>query len=197
MKPGDPYIIQQMALNTYKAKVPSELEALLRGLHIIESLSPETSNDPETLGITGAIRKRIWVATHDRVQLDMAIRYYGRGFEVRRDYYNGENLATCFDLRAATQTETAEAQYDRMSAQKIRASLIEILTTLRESTSFSERSDRRWVFATLANCSFALARTADGETYERSFFAEGPAQWELETYLAGKAALLRIPLNEQ
>jgi|SRR6185437_2996093 len=192
LKPGEPYVLQQLALNTYKSKTPSELEALLRGLRFVESLNPDDSNDPETLGITGAIRKRLWLATKDPVQLDLAVRYYGRGFEIRRDYYNGENLAICCDLRAGIQTESAEAQYDRMSAKKIRVSLIEILTALLESPSFSERSDQRWIFATLANCSFALARPADGEIYERSFLEEGPAQWEIDTYSAGKEHALAV-----
>jgi hypothetical protein len=189
MKPDEPYIIQQLALNTYKSKVPSELDALITGLRIIDGLKPDHSNDPETLGITGAIRKRLWLVTKDRVQLDAAIRYYARGFEVRRDYYNGENLATCYDFRAAVQSDPAEAQYDRMSASKIRSSLLELLSDVIASASFADRSDRRWIFATLANCAFALGRDSEGEAHETAFLAESPAEWEIETYTAGKRAV--------
>lgn len=190
MKPDEPYIVQNLALATYKSKQPSELDALITGLRIIESLDPDRSNDPETLGITGAMRKRLWLLTKDSVQLDAAIRFYGRGFEVRRDYYNGENLAVCYDYRAKIQTDSAEAQYDRMSARKVRSALIEILAESVAMPSFSERSDRRWVFATLANCSFALDRDEDANSYEKAFMAENPATWEIETYQDGKAAVL-------
>lgn len=189
LKPDDVFLVQQLALATYKSKLPSELEALLRGLGVISVLSPEQSNDPETLGITGAIRKRLWLLTGDKVQIDTAIRLYGRGFEVRRDYYTGENLAVCFDMRSAIQSDEDEAKFDRMSAKKVRQSISESLQILIGAPDFSERTDRKWVFATLANCAFALGQISDGEKHETSFFAEKPADWELATYLDNKKAL--------
>lgn len=196
MKAGEPYIVQLLALATYKSKEPSELDALITGLRIIDELDPDHSNDPETLGITGAMRKRLWLLTKDHVQLDAAIRFYGRGFEVRRDYYNGENLALCYDYRAGVQSDPAEAQYDRMSARKVRLTLIELLTEALASPSFDDRSDRRWVFATLANCFFALGRTQDGNRHEAAFMAETPVAWELETYNAGKSAVIEMGRRE-
>ena len=187
LKGPDPFIIQQLGLATYKTKKPSVFDALVAGLLIMDKLSPDTSNDPETLGITGAIRKRLWQLTGDRTQLDAAIRYYGRGYEVRRDYYNGENLAICYDLRQVTQTDQEEALYDRLSARKVRQSLTEVLTALIETPSFKDRSDRRWVFATLANCAYALGNSQDGQRFESLFRAEKPAEWEIETYEESKA----------
>lgn len=187
MKGPDPYIIQQLGLATYKSKKPSAFEALIAGLRIMDQLNPDASNDPETLGITGAIRKRLWHSTGDRAQLDAAIRYYGRGFEVRRDYYNGENLALCYEFREEIQADPQEALYDRLSARKVRESLFDSLSILIGSPSFDERSDRRWVLATLANCSFALGRQQEGDQFEARFMTEQPAQWEIETYQDSKA----------
>ncbi len=127
------------------------------------------------------MRKRLWLLTNDRIQLDAAIRFYGRGFEVRRDYYNGENLATCYGYRADVQTDPAEAQYDRMSARKVRLTLIDLLTDAMALPTFEDRSDRRWVFATMANCSFAIGRPEEGDKYEAAFLAENPDDWEKET----------------
>ena len=189
MKPLEPHIIQRLALTTYKSAHPSKLEALISGLQIISRLDPEHSNDPETLGITGAIRKRLWDLVGDGIQLNEAINAYRRGFEVRRDYYNGENLATCYDLRSRTQTDQSEAQYDLMSAQKVRVALLEILKEIVASPTFSDRSDRRWIFATLANCSFALGNIDEGAAHETSFMNENPAGWEVETYFASKRTL--------
>ena len=197
LKGPDPFIIQKLALATYKAKKPSPLEALITGLRIIDQLSPDASNDPETLGLTGAIRKRLWQLTGDRTQLDAAIRYYGRGFEVRRDYYNGENLALCYEFRQVLQNDPDEALYDRLSARKIRTILFEILSLLVETPSFDERSDRRWVLATLANCAYALGKQHNGDEFEAGFMAEKPALWEIETYQESKAHVLgAVPQDE-
>ena len=196
LKPEEPYILQRLALATYKSKAPSELEALINGLQIMERLRPERSNDPETLGITGAIRKRLWALTQDRVQLDAAVRLYGRGYEVRRDYYNGENLALCYDFRSGTQQDADEARYDLMSARKVRLALIGSLAELVASAQFDERSDRRWVFATLANSHFATGGAAKGAEYEALFRAEDPVAWEIETYEAGKAEALRVAAGD-
>jgi tetratricopeptide (TPR) repeat protein len=188
MKPADSGITQKLALAAYKSQQPSEFDALIRALHTIHQLNPDESNDPETLGIAGAIRKRLWLITQNRAQLDIAIRHYKRGFEIRRDYYNGENLALCYDYRATIQDEPAEAEFDLMSARKVRLSILEILNKAVAEDGFAERSDRRWVFATLANCSFALGRQADGETFEAAFLAENPAEWEVESYGREKRA---------
>lgn len=190
LKPDDSYILQQLALATYKAEQPSKLEALLRAIRVIEPLRPDESNDPETLGLAGAIRKRLHDATRDPEQLNMAIRYYGRGFEVSRDYYNGENLATLFARRARLQTDAAEAQFDRMSARKVREQIVEILRPVLASASFPERSDQSWVFATMANALFALGEDAEGERYETFFLGGAPPAWQVETYQKGKVDML-------
>lgn len=190
LKPGEPYLVQQLALSTYKAKEPSELEALINGIKILDALDPEHSNDPETLGISGAIRKRLWILSRDRVQLDAAIRLYARGFEVRRDYYNGENYANCLDLRAVEQTDPDERRYDRMTARKVRQTLLDLLEAMTMQPSFAERSDQMWIYATLANCSFALGDMAKGDGFEAQFLAENPAEWAIATYRDGKAQLL-------
>ena len=191
ISPDEPYIIQRWALATYKSKAPCEEAALLEGLKIIDALKPDTSNDPETLGITGAMHKRLWILRSERESLDKAISYYGRGFEMRRDYYNGENLATCLDYRSKVQADEEERDYDRKTASKVRESIVSNLERAMEAESFLERADRKWVFATLANCHFALGNNAEGDRFEARFREEGPADWELETYTSGKAAALR------
>lgn len=191
LKPEDPFLIQQYALNIYKAGQPSKLSALVEARTIISVLNPDTSNDPETLGITGAIHKRIWQQSDDVEQLNLAILYYRRGFEIRRDYYNGENLATCFDFRANGQQDPLEAQYDRMSAKKVREQIIALLTPLISTASFTERSDQHWIFATLANTSYALGSNVEAEQHESSFRALDPATWETESFEEGKIAALR------
>lgn len=192
MKPGEPDILQKLALSTYKSKMPDELSALHEGLAVLDPLSPALSNDPETLGVAGAINKRLWLLQADRAALDIAIKLYGRGFEVRRDYYNGENFALCFEYRAQQQTDTSEKVYDFMSAQKIRRSISKSLTTIETSPDFFDRPDKRWVYATLANCYFACEEPDTGMAYEQKFMGAASAQWEVDTYHAGKSELMGI-----
>lgn len=191
LKPDEPAIIQKLALATYKSQWPTAEEALTTGLSILSVLNPDGSNDPETLGIAGAMHKRLWQLKHDRAQLDAAIRCYGRGFELMRDYYNGENLATCYAFRADIQTDPAEATYDRMSAQKVRKTVIALLTDLMALPSFVERSDQKWIHATLANCHYALGNGAAGDAQEHAFNGLDPAGWEIETFKHGKHAALQ------
>ncbi|MGN7713225.1 TRAFs-binding domain-containing protein [Agrobacterium radiobacter] len=195
LKPEEPSFRQQYALATYKSRKPSAEVALLRALKIMEVLKPDDSNDPETLGITGAIHKNLWLLQGERLHLDLALRYYSRGFEIRRDYYNGENLASCFDMRSAEQEDPAERLFDKMSASKTRIALVGILQSIVSDSSFTERSDQAWVYATLANTMYGLGRTAEGALYEDEFRQLSPPDWHIETFERTKVTLSALVDN--
>ena len=190
LKPNDPFIVQQLALATYKSAQPDHISALIEGIKIISLLDPEQSNDPETRGITGAMYKRLWLATNQPGQLDMAIRHYRRGFEVRGDYYNGENLATCYDMRGALQSDPDEALFDRMSARKTRESIVANLERLLNDPTSAERSDMKWIHATMANCLFALGDSDAASDHEKRFRELDPAVWEIATFEEGRTHAL-------
>lgn len=187
LRPDDTYILQRLALSTYKAARPSKISALIDALRIIDVLRPDETNDPETTGLAGAIHKRLWQETKDPVQLERAARFYRRGFEIRRDYYNGENLALCYDWLAEAATGPERVFY-RISAMRTRQEVAVLLKLLIESDSFQDRSDRKWIFATLANCLFALGQTDEAMVAEAKFRDEGPAAWEVQTFEEGKSA---------
>jgi hypothetical protein len=79
-RPVDATILQQLALVTYKSKQPSALEALRAACAILADLEPDTTNDTETLGLWGAVHKRLWQLNRDRTSLDGALRALERGF---------------------------------------------------------------------------------------------------------------------
>ena len=61
LRPNDPFVTQQLVVATYKSKLPAPGSALLEARAIMEkSLNPASTNDPETLGLWGAIHKRLW-----------------------------------------------------------------------------------------------------------------------------------------
>jgi tetratricopeptide (TPR) repeat protein len=181
IKPNDSYLLQRLALSTYKAGIPSEIAALFKALEIINQLSPDKSNDPETLGLAGAINKRIWESIHDITNLELAIKYYRKGWEVSRDYYNGENLANCYKTRGELAAADEKIYYD-FSARKTRIEVIKRLEEILADPSFNERSDIKWIYATLANCNFHLNNSANGIHFEEKFMGQNPSEWEIETY---------------
>ena len=189
---NNPYLRQQAALHTYKAKVPSEPLALMKAQLILEPLEPEKSNDPETLGLSGAIHKRLWVHNQDRATLDQAIQHYQKGFELRGDYYNGENAATCLEIRSELQEVADESLYDRMSASKIRNLIVANLSAAIASEDFDKRADQLWVYATLANCLFATGNAEEAEKFEALFLKQEPVDWQRATYFDGKDKVTKI-----
>jgi tetratricopeptide (TPR) repeat protein len=98
----DPYLIQRLVLATYKALQPDELSALNEAIELLTPLAPEDSNDPETVGLAGAIEKWLFDKGQGADHLDRAIWYYGRGYCLRNDWYNGINLAYLLTVRIDT-----------------------------------------------------------------------------------------------
>lgn len=194
--PPDPFIVQQLAFATYKSKAPDEVTALKAGWDVIVQLGPDDSTDPETLGIAGAMQKRLYAATHDAAPLDRAIELYGRGFQLKRDYYNGENYALCLDLRAERLSATSpeDALYDRLTARKARTQISELLTTAFADPTTKDRSDYKWMLASMANVLYALGKPDEAAAHEARFKAVSPlADWERATFEQGKAYALALP----
>lgn len=192
LKPDDAQIIQQLTLATYKSEKPSKHTALMEAYATLCVLKPTKSNDPETLGLAGAISKRLWLITSDVEQLNLAITYYKRGFEIVKDYYNGENLALCYDYRSRTQTNPDEKLFDQMSAKKTRENVLKIVDELIASDTLQDRADRKWIYASKSICSLALNDTETASKYERLFFQETPNEWEKETFNQSKIEIQKF-----
>lgn len=95
------FIISRIALCTYKSKLPGELESLEKAELILSELKPEQSQDMEILGLSGAIHKRMYELSKDVAQLELAIKFYEKGFTLKQDYYNGINAAFMLYKKAA------------------------------------------------------------------------------------------------
>lgn len=189
-KANHDFILQQLALATYKSKQPSKVAALENGLTIIARLDPDQSNDTETVGIAGAIRKRLWDENKQLPHLEKAVEYYGRGFSLKHDYYNGENYATCLILRAAQQQDEEERTYDLLTAKKTRKSVVAVLTNDLDTNGEFSGNDAKWRYATLANCLFGLLRDDEALVYEEKFMNLVTSDWQRQTYADGKSRVL-------
>jgi hypothetical protein len=175
-KVEDPYIIQRLALITYKSKYPTEEAALHEARDLLTPLNPQTSNDTETLGLWGAVHKRLWEFTKDAAHLDESVRGYERGFYLRNDYYNGINLAYLLNVRAANAPSPAEAIADFVQAQRIRREVIEICQHWLESENPTPDA-KYWVQATMAEAYVGIGDEAEGQRILEDALARAPAGW--------------------
>lgn len=181
---NDAYFIQQWALCTYKNQNIEPEIALTNALTIINQLNPTDRNttDPETLGITGAIYKRLWLLNPTNTgYLDKAIEFYKKGFLINQDYYTGENYALCLEFKANASTGD-EKIYFQIEAKNTRKKIISIVESLKQDEDFYIRSDLKWIYATLANCHLALGEAALFAEYQTKFRELDPASWEIETF---------------
>ena len=202
----DPYILQRLALATYKSKLPTEKDALLEADGILHKLNPITSNDTETLGLWGAVHKRLWDLTKDQKYLDDAIRAYERGFYIKNDYYNGINYAFLLNVRASAESDPAEAIADFVEAKRIRNEVLTICeqwlqnypapdkNIVPESATNSYLTSWYWVKATMGEAYVGLEDEAKAQEVLDEAYAKAPATWmkeSTETQL-GKLRLLLV-----
>ncbi len=194
--PTEDYFIQQQALSVYKSKKPSEITALTDALNIIEQLTPDgDTNDPETLGLTGAIYKRMWHLNDDVECLKRAITYYGKGFQIRHDYYTGENYALCLNMLSNFENDEDEKIYNSMAAKKARKEIIKILEHVEDIEDENYGVEFKWALATLSNCYYGLGDDDLGLKYEKLFLNFAEADWEIETFQASKNELFILTRN--
>jgi tetratricopeptide (TPR) repeat protein len=189
---SEPYFIQQYALCRYKSKDPSRGVALNDALTIINKLNPDDTNDPETLGITGAINKGLWEETEDIEFLERAIDYYKKGFQINSDYYTGENYALCLELKARIESDDREKIYSQMEAEKTRREILRVIDEIFEEDNYENRIDIKWVYATYSHCLLAVGSISDAEKYEKLFLEKIDADWEKDTFYKSKKLISEI-----
>jgi tetratricopeptide (TPR) repeat protein len=206
--PEDPYIIQQLALVTYKAKQDTsekEIAALREACDLLSKLNPATSNDTETLGLWGAVHKRLWDKVKEATALDEAIRSYERGFSLRNDYYNGINFAFLLNIRADLAADSAKASAgpaaarhlagaiaDFVQAERVREEVLMICDEWIKSTPVpdEEASDeaqrqylniKYWVVATKAEAYLGTGKTVEAVATYQEAYAFAPASWMIKS----------------
>jgi tetratricopeptide (TPR) repeat protein len=182
MRPRDEYVVQQLALATYKSGQPDARSALIAAREHLRQLDPDVTNDPETLGLWGAIHKRLWDADKDRSYLDAAIGAYERGFYLKQDYYNGINLAFLLNVRAALQQQggdRSEAVADFVVARRVRREVVRYCERALEVA--ADPAARYWVLATLWEAAFGLGDRETAARWQKEAEAVAAAPWMLDT----------------
>ena len=199
----DAFVLQQLALATYKSKDLEPRKALLDARAIVEELSPRSSSDPETLGIWGAIHKRlheIGVSPEERLTaLDEAVWAYEKGFYLKNDHYNGINYAFLLNMRAA-ETIGDEAVADRVQADRVRKRVLrtceELLANgIKGESERSKAEQEYWVRATLVEALFGLRRPEFAAAFDAAKqMVPPPEQWMIDS-TENQLARLKVLLS--
>lgn len=176
---NNPFIVQKIVLATYKNGKPSIKASLENALKILNKLSPNTSHDPETLGLAGAINKRLWEKTNRKEYLNKAISFYEKGFYFKNDYYNGINYAYLLNVRSANSKKN-DAIADYVLANRIREEVVKICNKLLKKN-FDQRGDQYWVLATLEEAYYALGRDAEYKAVAKKAKRKAKVKWERES----------------
>ena len=176
--PNNDYVVQQLALATYKSEYPTATKALENALDVIKKVSPNNSLDLETLGITGAIYKRLFRINRNFDYLMEAIRYYRKGYIIANDYYNGENYANCLLLYSQKDGLDKDTLFyllyeSRKTYDEIIAIVLEMLTT---------KEYNFWMYSTLAVCYFVLSDQENHQKYQELFYNNCSSEWQKKTY---------------
>ena len=199
----DTYLIQRLILATYKAKQPDELSALNEALKVLDTkLNLKDSNDPETVGLAGAIEKRLFDKAQGAEHLARAIRYYARGYYLRNDRYNGINLAYLLNVRTDTSLDTTNEDKiaDLVFANRIRRDVLalceeELEIIQRRAGSCEVKPDKIkaeqqardleekfWLLATQAEAYFGLGELMGYQKSRSAAQALQPAAWMMESF---------------
>ena len=195
-RPHDEYLVEQLVLATYKSKQPDPKTALEEARSILRKLNPESTNDPEVLGLWGAVHKHLWEITSDPSSLEESIGAYERGYwlkvgvEEKGHYlnqvnYSGINLALLLNVRAALKEksgEYAEAIADFIQARRILRDLLRICRKALENGPTSE-SNRYWIFATLWEAAAGLKEEAEAAQWEQEARKVCSSDWIENTQL--------------
>lgn len=201
----DPYLLQRLVLATYKAKEPDEISALREAMKLLVThLNLLDSNDPETVGLGGAIEKRLFERGQGEDHLNSAIWFYGRGYYLRNDRYHGINLAYLLNVRTDTPLDEKQTEKiaDLVVANRIRREVLKLcaheLQEIREGeqrraangsrdelqTSEDARQweQKFWCLATMAEAYIGLGEYENYETTRAEALALKPAAWMMESF---------------
>lgn len=209
LKGHSDWIAQQLALCTYKDQdlhVDIKFDSAMSILQ--NSFDLASTQDPETLGIVGAIHKYKWDALGRKQDLETSLAYYRRGHEadVKQGHpclgYPGINAAYALDCLASIVESEArrrgysapDAQLDHDSARMIRLELVDNLVPL--SATDETLLQNWWYLVTIAEGYFGLCEYESAGTWlARARDLEKKDEWEVESTARQLAGIARMTIG--
>ena len=170
-------ITQKRAFATYKDSHLNRDVALDRALKILEQeYDLKLTDDPETLGLTGAIYKRKWEVDGQKEHLERSLNYYRRRYDSGYidDGYTAINAAYIQDILAFIEEKQSEetgsssltSEQRRVDATEMREKIVESLSHelgLMKNNGFV--SNDYWNVVTLAEGYFGLSEYGEAKKW--------------------------------
>ncbi|WP_300330429.1 tetratricopeptide repeat-containing protein [Accumulibacter sp.] len=185
-RPNDAFVIQQLALATARSAQPSSEEALHAACHLLREVSPETTNDPETLLLWGAVHQQLWELRAQPDDLAQAVAAYERCFRLKQDCASGSRLAFLLDLQALESLKRGardEAIADAVQARRVRHEIVRLAETSPPPADMDGAAD--------ADAESAADTGADGNADANRRFRTLAARWEAALGLGDLPAVER------
>lgn len=189
----DSFVLQQLALATYKSQQPTLLEALDAAQNILLELNPATTNNPETLSLWGAVHKRLWEESNNQSSLKESIDAYERAFYLKLDHYTGINLAYLLNERALQflqQSQRDEATADYVRAKRIRLEVLDYGKPLLANT--TDTNAHYWLLASLSEAALGSGDVAQAQQWADQAQALSVAAWMQESRLTQQTKLKKL-----
>jgi predicted acylesterase/phospholipase RssA len=192
--PRDLFVHQQIANCTYKDEdlpMPHRFYVALQVLR--EQCALDTTRDCETLGLGGAVFKRLWEYGGQRTHLETSLALYHKAYAQRPDDggYTGINTAFVLDLLAAQESETIDGIAPDVPSQRF-AEAEQIRTTLYRALSASPGKPSWWLCATIAEAALGIGKFAEAEYWLKRGRTLQPPRWEFDSTARQLAALAAI-----
>jgi len=191
---------RKLALNTYKDPDLPVDERLNAALHLLKKVgSLDETKDQETLGLAGAVYKRLWEAGARKQDLERSLAYYQRGADqgAKQDGgYTAINAAYVRDLLAALEagdlTDAARfPEAAQLCLQKARELREDILTNVSEPQ--EPQAHDYWNLVTRAEALMGLGRfQAAGTVLKIAASLRDVPDWHKETTTRQLAGLVRL-----
>ncbi len=173
------YVVQQLALATYKSKKPDEERALRKAETILEYLKPCDSFDPETLGLWAAVQKRLFEKSGDTGALEEALFALERGFFIKKDYYNGINLAYMLDSKASVSEPDIREEL-RAIARNVRRRVMDICDKALVKEGL-EKGEKYWILATLYEACIGLGEEVEAMRWKEEAGKTSSGNWMVKS----------------
>jgi tetratricopeptide (TPR) repeat protein len=192
LKQDNLLVTQRLALVTYKSETPTKHAALNRALAYLEDLNPLMSIDLETLGLSGAIHKRLFEIENNPEHLKKSIWFYEKGFYIGSSYYNGINLAFLFNVNALQTDDKFEAVASFGNATRIRSKVREICESLFSNQGWDSRDDKEWILLTMAEIEFSIGNLQGENEYLEQVKKMDNTEFALDSYYSQRKKLEQL-----
>jgi hypothetical protein len=189
--PEKDFLIQRIALVTYKSPCSNSLQSLFDAEEILSSLKPYNSNVLETLGLCGAVNKRLFEELGKNAYFEKSLLFYKRGFSLYKDYYTGINVAYLYALKALQQNDIFNAFADYGIANSIWKKVIQNCEGLISDKTFPQREDKEWIYQSLSQAYLGTEKMDKVMSLLPLIREHSKGHFDLDTFRMQNAKLIR------